>query len=288
MSFSARFALVFAAGVAAAIVLSPLAAAAVAAAGFQFPFPRIFDRTVMGTLLIAILLTARAFKLGEHLMNGFARPAKNAPRALGGFAVAIAAIGVLVVLAVIVEGPGTLMIAALADRAVRYLPAAILIAIIEEGFFRAFLLDGMKSDFGRRGAIVASSVVYALAHLVRSPAHLYVSGLQPAAGARNVIAVLAQFADPRLIIPPLIGLFLIGLVLGAAFVLTSTVYFSIGIHAGLIVGLKSWPAIVPDRSSIPGWLFGSGRFPLVSGAAAWAIAILLLAMIRPLTRARRE
>jgi len=118
MSFSARFALVFAAGVAAAIVLSPLAAAAVAAAGFQFPFPRIFDRTVMGTLLIAILLTARAFKLGEHLMNGFARPAKNAPRALGGFAVAIAAIGVLVVLAVIVEGPGTLMIAALADRAV--------------------------------------------------------------------------------------------------------------------------------------------------------------------------
>ncbi len=288
MSFTARFTLVFAAGVAAAIVLSPLAAAAVAAAGLHVPFPRIFDRTVMGTLLIAILSSAHAFKLRERLANGFARPGKNAPRALGGFGVAIAAMGLLVVLALVVEGPGTAMIAALAYRAVRYLPAAVLIAIIEEGFFRAFLLDGMKSDFGLRGAILASSAVYALAHLVRSPAHLYVSGLEPAAGARNVIAVLAQLADLHLMLAPLIGLFLIGLVLGEAFVLTGTVYFSIGMHAGLIVGLKSWPTIAPDRSSLPGWLFGSGRFPLVSGVAAWAIAILLLAMIRPLTRARRE
>src|ERR1700688_1653655 len=225
MSFTARFALVFAAGLAAAVVLSPLAAAAVAAAGFHLPFPRIFDRTVMGTLLIAILLSAHAFRLSERLINGFAQPGKNAPRALGGFAVAVAAIGMLVVLAVVVEGPGTGTIAALAYRAVRYLPAAILIAIIEEGFFRALLLDGMKTDFGRRGAIVASSAVYALAHLVRSPAHFYVSGLEPAAGARNVIAVLAQLADLHLMLAPLIGLFLIGLVLGEAVALTGTGYF---------------------------------------------------------------
>ncbi len=287
MSFTARFALVFAAGLAAAIVLSPLAAAAVAAAGFHFPFPRIFDRTVMATLLIAIVSCARAFRLGERLANGFARPTENAPRALGGFAVAIAAMGALAILAAVVGGPGSGTIAALAYRAVRYLPAAAAIAIIEEGFFRAFLLDGMKSDFGRRSAIVASSAVYALAHLVRSPAHFYVSGIEPTVGALNVIAVLAQLADPHVMLPPLIGLFLIGMVLGEAFVLTGTVYFSMGMHAGLIMGLKSWSAIAPEHSSIPGWLFGSGRFPLVSGAAAWIIAILILAMIRPLTRARR-
>lgn len=101
-----------------------------------------------------------------------------------------------------------------------------------------------------------------------------------------MIVVLAQLADPRAMLPPLIGLFVIGLLLGAAFVLTGTVYFSIGIHAALVMGLKSWPALA-DRAALPGWLFGGGRFPLVSGAAAWAIAIALLAMIRPLTRARR-
>jgi len=100
------------------------------------------------------------------------------------------------------------------------------------------------------------------------------------------VAVCAQLADPPAMLPPLIGLFLIGLLLGAAFVLTGTVYFSIGIHAGLVMGLKSWPAIA-DRAALPGWLFGYGRFPLVSGAAAWVIAIAMLAMIRPLTRARR-
>jgi len=48
--------LVLIAGVVAAVVVAPLVAVAVAAAGWRFPFPRIFDRTVMATLLIAMLL----------------------------------------------------------------------------------------------------------------------------------------------------------------------------------------------------------------------------------------
>jgi membrane protease YdiL (CAAX protease family) len=283
MSFTRRFAAMLAVGVIAAVVLSPLVAVAVAAAGFHFPFPRIFDRTVMATLLAAILWNLRAFKLGDRLARGFAEPLANLPGALRGLLLATATMGTLLMLAAILEGPGGMTITGVVHRAPRYFPAAVLIAIIEEGFFRAFLLDGMKTDFGARRAVAASSVVYALAHLVRSPAHFYTVGLEPAAGARNLIAMLAQIADLHALLPAAIGLFLIGLVLGEAFVLTGTVYFSIGMHAGMITGLKSWPAIA-DRAALPQWLFGFGRFPLVSGAAAWLAAIVILVLLRPLAR----
>src|SRR5271157_3435883 len=113
MSFTLRFALVLAAGVVAAIVLSPFIAAALAASGFHLPFPRIFDRTVMATLPIGI-----------------------------------AAIAILWAIAATLGGQGAPAISGLVHRAFKYVPAAVLIAIIEEGFFRAFLLDGMKADFG--------------------------------------------------------------------------------------------------------------------------------------------
>jgi CAAX prenyl protease-like protein len=161
--------------------------------------------------------------------------------------------------------------------------AAIVIAVIEEAFFRAFLLAGMRTDFGRAGAVVSSSVVYALAHLLRSPARFYVEGLDATAGARSLAGALANVADPHSL-APIIGLFLIGLVLGEGFNLTGTVYFSIGMHAGLIVGLRSWRETVADRGALPGWLFGYGRFPLVSGVGGWLIAAAILALIRPLAR----
>src|SRR5579864_675364 len=56
----------------------------------------------------------------------------------------------------------------------RVVMVTLAIAVIEEGFFRAFLLDGMAQDFGRRAGLAASSAVYAAAHLVRSPAHFEV------------------------------------------------------------------------------------------------------------------
>ena len=81
---------------------------------------------------------------------------------------------------------------------------------------------------------------------------------------------------------------MLGLVLGEAFLLTRKVYFSLGLHAGLVIGLWFWRAIVESRAALPGWLFGSGRFPIVSGAAAWMVAAVILATLRPLTRSARR
>ena len=290
MSFTARFALVLVAGVVAAIVLAPLAAAGLSAAEWRFPFPRIFDRTVMATVLIAMIWAARDLNLASLLSRGFRHPATpSIVRAIRGLVVAICAIAILFALALAAGGSGIGIVdhGAAAALIPKYFLSAIAIAIIEEGFFRAFLLGGMKGDVGNRVALIASAAIYAVAHLVRSPARFYVTGYEPAAGLITLAHSIDQFTDPAIAIPTLIGLFLLGIVLGEAYILTGSVYFSIGLHSGFVLGAKLWPKIILDRAMLPWWVAGGGAIPLIGGAAAWAIAVAILMMLRPISGAPR-
>jgi membrane protease YdiL (CAAX protease family) len=274
------------AGIAAAILLAPIAAVAVAAAGWRFPFPRIFDRTVMATLLVAIVVAAHYLKLASLLTKGFVHlPRRSIRYAIRGFVVALCAIAILLALAIVSGGRVADAATAIASIP-KYLLAAIAIAFIEEAFFRAFLLGGMRGDFGERIALIASAAIYALAHLVRSPARFYVTGYQPAAGLVTLAHSVDQFTNPTVAIPTLIGLFLLGLVLGEAYLLTGSVYFSIGLHCGFALGAKLWPKIILNRAAIPWWIAGGGAIPMIGGAAAWVIATAILATLRPITGAQ--
>ena len=272
------------AGIVAAIIFAPLAAVAVSALGWRYPFPRIFDRTVMGTLLIAMLFAARDLNLVALLSRGFKHPAAlSIARAIRGFAVAMIAIAILFGLALAVGGGGVGDHRAAAALIPKYFLSAFAIAFIEEAFFRAFLLGGMRTDFGERVALIASAAIYALAHLVRSPARFYVTGYEPAAGLVTLAHSIDQFTDPAVAIPTLMGLFLLGIVLGEAYILTGSVYFSIGLHCGFVLGAKMWPKIILNRAAIPWWIAGGGAIPLIGGAAAWVIAIAIFAALRPIT-----
>lgn len=261
------------------MIVAPFAAAGLAAAGFRFPFPRIFDRTVMVTLLAAMLFWSRTMDFAALVRDGFAAPLANLTRAVAGLAIAITAIGALFAIAIASGGGGTISITTLAARAIRFFLPAIVIGIVEEGFFRAFLLGGMRRDFGPRGALVATSALYAAAHLVRSPARYYLTGFHPAAGLHDLAASAAQLAHPIAAAPTLIGLFLLGMVLGEAFLITATVWFSVGMHAGFVIGAKTWPLIAHHGAPVSRWIAGPGPVPLIAAPAAWAIALALLLLL---------
>jgi membrane protease YdiL (CAAX protease family) len=286
MSFTLRLTIVIVGSVLVAAIISPLAAAA-AAMGFHFPFPRIFDRTVMVVVAIALVAQARQLRVAPLLRSGFDRPMRNLPRATRGFLIAVAAIAALVYLAVAMGAHANETSAGIWRLMPKYFLSAIVIAIIEEGFFRAFLLVGMEGDFGRTPALLLSSAIYAVAHLVRSPAKFYVTGIHPLVGFQSFGLSLAHLANPALMLPTFVGLFLLGIVLGEAFLQTGTVYLPIGLHAGFVLGAKLWPKMTSAGMALPGWLRGYGSQPLISGLAAWMVAVAILLMIRPLTRARR-
>jgi membrane protease YdiL (CAAX protease family) len=287
-SFTARFALVLLAGTVAAIIFAPLAAVAVSDAGWHYPFPRIFDRTVMASMLIVTLFAARDLDLVALLRRGFSHPAlPSVARAIRGFVVAMIAIAILFGLALAVGGGGIGDHEAAAALIPKYFLSAIAIAFIEEAFFRAFLLGGMSNDFGNRIALIASAAIYAVAHLVRSPARFYVTGYVPTAGLMTLAHSVDQFSTPAIAIPTLIGLFLLGIVLGEAYILTGSVYFSIGLHCGFVLGAKLWPKIILNRAAIPWWIAGGGAIPLIAAPTAWVIAIAIFATLRQITGAQR-
>jgi membrane protease YdiL (CAAX protease family) len=279
---------VLVAGVVGAIIVAPLVAIAVSAAGLRYPFPRIFDRTVMSTLLIAMLLSARALNLISLLSRGFRHPAApSIAHAIRGFVVAMCAIAILFGLALAVGGGGVGDHEAAAALIPKYFLSAIAIAFIEEAFFRAFLLGGMRTDLGDRVALFASAAIYAVAHLVRSPARFYVTGYDPAAGLITLAHSIDQFTTPAVAIPTLIGLLLLGIVLGEAYILTGSVYFSIGLHCGFVLGAKMWPKIILNRAAIPWWIAGGGAIPLIAAPTAWVIAIAIFVTLRPITGGQR-
>ncbi len=259
---------------AAAVIIAPVAAMALAAAGLRFPFPRIFDRTVMLTLLAALLLFARRLKLADFLRQGFSSARVGFWQAFRGLALATGAMAVLFALTSIAGG--NLRGSMIAASALRYLPAAVVIALIEEGFFRAFLLTGIEGELGSSGALLASSAIFALVHVIRSPARFYLARFEPMAGAENLAAYAERVIHPE-VGPSLLGLFLLGLVLGEAFVLTRRAYCSIGLHAGFVLGAKTWrPAV---GGAIPRWLAGPGSVPLIAAPAAWTISVIMLIVL---------
>src|SRR5258708_5606238 len=146
MSFTLKFLLALALGLATAVIIAPFAAAGIAAAGFHFPFPRIFDRTVMVTLLVALLCFARPLRVAELLRAGFARPRANLVRVGAGLLLALVAVGVLFGIAAYFGTSHSLPFREIAMRASSAVVAAIVIGIIEEGFFPAFLLGGLERD----------------------------------------------------------------------------------------------------------------------------------------------
>ena len=286
MPFTLRLAIALLLAAVAAALVAPFAASALAAAGYRFPFPRIFDRTVMLTLAVILMLWGRQLGVARLLRRGFARPLGNLGKVLRGLLVAAAVIGILLALGAAFGGRVEMRAGEALAPVPKYVAGAILIAIIEEGFFRAFMLGGMIEDFGRIGALVASAAVYALAHLVRSPARFYLTGFDAAAGFHNLYASLAQLGHPAATMPALVGLFLLGLVLGEAFLVTGNVYFSAGLHAGLVIGGKLWPYGDAPGVAPPHWIVGYGRPALISGAAAWVMALVMLALVPRLTGKR--
>ena len=264
---------------AAAVIIAPYAALATAAAGFNFPFPRIFDRVVTATLFSAMLLFAHRLKLLDLLREGFSNGRAGLRPALGGLALAAAAMSVLFGLAA--AAGGNLRIAMIAAAVGRYLPAAIVIAVIEEGFFRAFLLAGIQRERGSALALLASSAIFALVHVIRSPARFYLTQFEPMAGAIALAAYAVRLSRPG-VGSSLLGLFLLGLVLGEAFILTRRVYCSLGLHVGLVLGAKAWGRAV--GGIIPRWLAGPGSVPVIAAPAAWVISTIMLILLRRWSR----
>jgi len=206
----------------------------------RLPFSRVFDRVALAAALVLVVALRRAFPFADawRLVRADGWGVASRRAAVG---VALAATSTLAALPLVV-GSGRLGwsdagVARAAALLLTGLPAALLVSCLEEGFFRALVFRGLRARLSAAGAAVASSALYALAHVV-SPDHRYVPpDASPGAGLAY-LATLGERVLSSASLATALGLALIGLVLALALERTGSFALCVGLHAGWFAAAK--------------------------------------------------
>jgi len=240
------------------------------------------SRRYLLVVTVAVFLTLRRWIPWRDLTRrAFRDPHRRWSRLAFGVALAVALIAVYLALmaglgqAVWSPDPPGYML----EKTVEYLLLALVVALVEETFFRGILFRAMLTDWGPCRALVVSSAVYAVLHCI-SGSYWTTPGCQPAVGLQLVRAYFTDAAGS--ILPDLrlvVGLVLLGALLAYLYLRTGSLWASVGFHAGLILTSKLMKKMVNRAEDFPSWLLGDYQF-LVSGVACWAIlAAVILAAV---------
>ncbi len=177
-------------------------------------------------------------------------------------------------------------LAYLARKIPEFAVGAVLVALLEELFFRAVMLQAMVRQWGVTAGIVVSSLVYAVLHCI-SGGYRVSPGWDPAVGLR---LLAAYYRDPSGSYLPdvqlVIGLFLLGTLLALLFLRTGSVWTSVGLHAGIVFTARSAKKLIGRVPGTPDWLVGDPLF-IVSGVATWPLLLAAIVVAWWLTRPRK-
>lgn len=142
------------------------------------------------------------------------------------------------------------------EKSVVYFVGALLVGFIEEALFRGVLFGALRRSVGFWGGAVIASLVYSAVHFAkpRPPVgtvygHWY-SGLELIPHMFNTVDMGPHF------FPLALTLFLLGLVLCAFYQRTGSLYFSIGLHAGLVWLMRIGGYFLERNEARLPWLFG--------------------------------
>ena len=150
--------------------------------------------------------------------------------------------------------------------------AALLVAALEELFFRGVVFGALKRQFSWQTALLISSGVYALLHFfarVTSPTEVHWWS-----GLALLPHMMRGFGDVEQLVPGFFNLLLAGIMLGLAYHRTGNLGFSFGLHAGWIFWLKGYGYFTQNIGESNTWLWGTGK--LIDGWAACGVLLLVL------------
>lgn len=158
---------------------------------------------------------------------------------------------------------------------------ALLVACIEEIFFRGFLFQSLLKDMPAVLAVCITSTFYSLLHFLKIKLAV-TPGIQPFVGFMVFYEFLKNLIiNFPVLYPSIIGLFLVGVVLSYACLRTNSLYLAIGLHAGWVFLIKADRLFFERVKGNNEWLFGDND--VVTGMLAWLFMIITLIIIRYIT-----
>ena len=263
-------------------LLSPFVFWGLRAVGFSFPFERIFGRILMIVALGGLWPVLRWIGFRSWNDIGFSRVTNCRRNVFAGLALGAGAY-LLAGLASLALGARSLNrdveAGTVVSRFLLFAASGVAVAVIEETFFRGGIQGGLQRDWRSTIAVVAGSAFYAIMHFFR-PVHGFVesanvhwdTGFAYLARLFSNVPATPQFGAQ------FTTLLLVGVVLGAAYVRTGTLYLSMGLHAGFVFALKSFAFLtVAGCGSFAQWL-GAADSP-TANLLTWPFLLVLIFVV---------
>ena len=248
-----------------------------------YDFGKVMRRIMMVVTLIVFIAFRKSLRLGTLISSGLKIGPGFFRQFLLGLSLAVLSILIYYGIGLIsgawiihmdYDSAGVIIL-----KIVEYALIAYLIGVVEEIFFRGFLLQSFMENMSLPMAVCVCSLIYSVLHFFRADV-LVSTGFQPFVG----FTTMAQFFKPLFFhlvkhLPAIIGLFLVGVVLSYAFIRTKSLYLSIGLHSGMVFMVKAdGMFLVRIREKLV-WLFG-GDSKLITGIIIWFFLICILMVIK--------
>ncbi len=247
-----------------------------------YDFGKVMRRIMMVVTLIVFIVFRKSLRFGTLISSSLKTRPGFFRQFLLGFSLAVLSLLIYYGIGLI---SGTWIIHMDYDSAgviiliiVEYVLIACLIGVMEEIFFRGFVLQSFMENMSVPMAVCVCSLIYSVLHFFKADV-LVSTGFQPFVG----FATMAQLFKPLFFhlvkhLPAIIGLFLVGIVLSYAFIRTKSLYLSIGLHSGMVFMMKADGMFLVRIREKLGWLFGDSK--LVTGILIWFFLVCILIVIK--------
>ena len=166
--------------------------------------------------------------------------------------------------------------------------SGLVVAFIEETFFRGALFSAIRRESGTILAIVLPSLLYASVHFLGGRLRLPREAIEWSTGFDVLAKLLEAYATPLELVDSLLALFCVGVLLALVRLRTGSIAACIGLHASWVCTIAFVRKIsFVNEPAGAGWLVGSYDGVIGWGAVGW-IAFMAGAYLLVTRRAARS
>lgn len=229
-----------------ALFVALLAAALIAAAALTYPawllvgtvsvepVHRVMNRLAMLIALVGLVVLTRRLRLSHRSALGYGVPRGEFLRQLGlGWAAGVGLMLPLVALLLVFDvrqiKPG--LDGDLPAMILQGLLSGLVVAFIEETFFRGVLFTAVARSGGARAAIIAPSILYAALHFLGGKLRVPPEEVSWEHGFHVLSRLFERYAQPLAFIDSFLALVTLGILLAFVRLRTGAIAACIGLHA---------------------------------------------------------
>lgn len=153
--------------------------------------------------------------------------------------------------------------------------SGLVVALIEETFFRGALFTAIERESGTTLAIVLPSLLYASVHFLGGRLRLPRDEVEWSTGFAVLNKLFEKYAAPLELLDSFAALFAVGVLLAVVRVRTRAIAACIGLHAAWVCTIQTLrKASTVNEDSSANWIVGSYDGVIGWGALGW-IALML-------------